>query len=90
MLKQNSYLQILSIMAMKECPKCGSTDIDIGGLVEGGPGHSTDLWLTYISDKSGFFGKTCKTKVYMCLKCRYIETYADEKKFEKFKEKLSK
>ena len=77
-------------MTMKECPKCGSTNIDEGGLLHGGTATGGDLHLTHISNKSGFVGKLCKTKSFMCLNCRYVEIYADEKSFDKFKEKLSK
>jgi len=69
---------------MNKCPKCGSNNIDEGKLAGGG-----SLYLEYLSKKSKLLNKKgCSTKAYICLRCGYIELYADEKNFEKFKGKI--
>ena len=73
-------------MVMKECPKCGSFDIDIG---ERRSVLGQAAIIGYNStNRKGILPKYDKTETYVCLNCGYLETYI--KDLEKLKQKLSK
>ena len=58
---------------MKECPKCGSNQIDKGEIVRtGAPKGSIGYW-SHI--KRGILPKGGAIESYVCLNCGYLETY---------------
>ena len=64
--------------AMRECPKCGCTEIDSGWILSAGK-------IAYKSDgqKYPFSGGNCRT--YVCTNCGYIESYVDSEYLKKIK-----
>jgi len=67
----------------KKCPKCGSFDIDIGGVTA----HAKRC--AHFSSKGSILKpKGCNFKSYLCLSCGYIEIYAEN--VQSFKDKLQK
>ena len=75
-------------MVMKECPKCGSTDIDNGETHAGRGNEGTNLKYISETNKTMWRAQVCRTKSYVCLSCGYLETYVEN--LEAFKKKLSK
>jgi len=73
-------------MAMKVCPKCGSSNIDNGSLVTH-PGAGVPYYISK-NAKGLFKQKMFIIKPDICLDCGYVEMYINE--LEKLKESLVK
>jgi len=65
-------------MTMTSCPKCESTDIDVGWPLSAGK-------ITYKSDRMRLFSIGGFCRAYVCTKCGYIESYVDTDCLEKVK-----
>jgi len=79
--------KMLIIMVMKECPKCGSSNIGEGLMC--GTQVLTNLCFYSTNDKS-FSAIKPDIKSWVCLNCGYLESYADKPLLEKLEQKLNK
>lgn len=69
-------------MAMLQCPKCGSREIDTGYLMSAGKvGYRSRV------QKNPFV--TCDTPCELCLACGYLEIYIDALSRQEIREKRS-
>ncbi len=75
-------------MVMTKCPKCGSIEIEKGNSLGGRGDDSVRLVFQSNKDKSFWRLKLCDTISFLCLRCGYLETYAED--LEKYKQELSK
>ena len=73
---------------MRECPKCGSTEIHDGYTIAGKGADASNLVFCSYTAKGLFIPKHCKTQSFLCLRCGYIEFYSDN--VEEFKKKIEK
>ena len=58
-------------MAMKNCPKCGSTEIDTGAILSAGR-------VLYKTDLQRHLFQSPNIVTYCCLACGYVESYVNE------------
>lgn len=69
-------------MAMKECPKCGGSEIDLGWILSAGK-------IAYKSDKMKYPMVGGNIRTHVCQNCGYAESYVTPEYMEKLKASTS-
>lgn len=63
-------------MSMKNCPKCGCTEIDSGWILSAGK-------IAYKSDSQKYPFSGGNIRSFACTGCGYVESYVTEEYLEK-------